>query len=66
MFDKPTPTMLYPLEKPGIPLSSINFHDMTKKLRNCSIFLKKRLADLSEKKDALFRKIQKNKNENPF
>ena len=39
MFDKPTPTMLYPLEKPGIPLSSINFHDMTKKLRNCSIFL---------------------------
>jgi len=41
--------MLYPLEKPGIPLSLTNFNDMTKKLRNCSIFLKKNQSDFSQR-----------------
>ncbi|WP_394266235.1 hypothetical protein [Anaerotignum sp.] len=29
------------MEKAGIGLSSANFNDMTQKLRNCSVFLKK-------------------------
>lgn len=65
MFDKPTPTMLYPLEKPGIPLSLTNFNDMTKKLRNCSIFLKKNQSDFSQRNRFFLLMTHKNKNENP-